>query len=120
MILADWVPVTAFLVSLVWLLIRYFDPWQQGLVKPSIWDILIPFMILLIVLIIMHLLIALLLPMKWSAIREEFRKRLGEDLGSELTDRYAPLVGELVTALLAERKQVDGIIAETREVGSVA
>jgi hypothetical protein len=117
--LADWLPVVAFLSAAVFLLLRIYNPWGWWpAYSPSIWDLMLPFMVTLIVLMVMHLFIAWLLPLRWSAIRGEFQKQLTERLRQELEEVYGPVVTDLAQALLKERKQIEELTDETREVAS--
>jgi hypothetical protein len=117
--LANWLPPLTFISSLVFVLIRIYDPWGQGQQQQhSIWDLLIPFVATLAMLMIMHVLISIFLPLRWRAIREEFRKQLGLRLQQELDGAYGPLTAEAAAALLAERRQVEKLIGETREVAA--
>jgi hypothetical protein len=113
--LANWVPMLALLAALVNLLLRYFDPWDKKW-EVHLSDILLPGVVLLVVLIFFHVLIALLLPLRWAAIRGEFQKQLSERLAQELEATYGPLPVEVAEALLAERRQVEKVVAETDEV----
>jgi energy-coupling factor transporter ATP-binding protein EcfA2 len=113
--LADWVPLVALLAALVFVLVRYFNLWG-GEATPHLMDFLLPAVVLLAVLVVLHLLIALLLPLRWPAIRGEFEKRLAERLREELAATFAPLPGEVAEALRLERKQVEKIIGETKDV----
>jgi hypothetical protein len=117
--LADWLPIMALLASFGVLLWRFFNPQGEGYNWSTIsfGSVLVPFAVLLAVLVILHLLIALLLPMRWPAIRDEFKRRLGERLRDELETTYAVVPGELARALLEERKQVEKLVGETKEVG---
>jgi hypothetical protein len=118
-LLADWLPTLAFLATSIFLLLRIYNPWGWWQsYTPSIWDLMLPFMVVLIVLMVMHLLIASLLPLRWNAIRGEFQKQLTERLHDELEQTYGPVVTDLAQALLAERKQVEKLVEETREVAS--
>ena len=73
---------------------------------------------LLAVLVILHVLIALLLPLRWAAIRGEFQTRLQERLLQELEGVYGPVPADVAAVLLAERRQVEKLAGETREVAS--
>lgn len=115
--LADWVPITALLAALVNLLWRYFDLFKQDL-RVSLTDIFLPGVVLVVVLIIMHLLIAVLMPLRWANIRGEFQKQLGKRLQQELEATYAPIPGQVVKLLEAERTLVEKLAAETGEVAS--
>jgi hypothetical protein len=74
--------------------------------------------VVLVVLVILHLLITLLLPLRWPAIRGEFHRRMEERIRLELESIYAPIPGDVAEMLRAERRQVEKILAETREVAS--
>jgi hypothetical protein len=118
-LLADWVPLLAMLAALVFLLWRIFDPLGKA---PDyhfqLSDALIPVVAVLAVLVILHLLIALLLPLRWPAIRGEFRRQLERRLGQELDAAYAPMPVDLAERLKAERRQIEKLLGETHEVAS--
>ncbi len=115
--LADWLPLTAFFASVGVLLWRYFDPYDRKYDVP-LSHVFLPGVVLLGVLVMLHLLITLLLPMRWPAIRDEFKRRLGERLQTELETTYGAVPGEVAAALEEERKNVEKIVAETEEVAS--
>ncbi|HWG44255.1 MAG TPA: GTPase [Gemmataceae bacterium] len=115
--LGNWVPPITLLAALIVLLWRYFDPSAQNAVlNPT--QALMPFIVVLVVLIILHLLITLLLPLRWPAIRGEFHRRMEERIRQELESIYAPIPGDVAEMLHEERRQVEKILAETREVAS--
>jgi len=70
----------------------------------------------LLVIIVFHLLILLLLPVRWPAIRSEFRRQLGHRMAAELGRAYLSIPGEVATAIREERKQTDAITDETKQV----
>jgi energy-coupling factor transporter ATP-binding protein EcfA2 len=70
----------------------------------------------LVVIIVLHLLILLLLPIRWPAIRGEFRRELVARLEAELARVYRPIPGEIAAALAAERAEVDALVADTKQV----
>jgi energy-coupling factor transporter ATP-binding protein EcfA2 len=70
----------------------------------------------LVVIIVLHLLILLLLPIRWPAIRGEFRRELTTRLEAELARVYRPIPGEVAAALAAERADVDALIGDTKQV----
>jgi hypothetical protein len=72
----------------------------------------------LAVLVILHVLIALLLPLRWSQIRGEFKVRLEKRLEQELENVYGPVPEDVAALLLAERRQVEKLAGETRDVSS--
>ena len=70
----------------------------------------------LVVIIVLHLLVLLLLPVRWPAIRHEFRKQLGTRMAAELGRAYLPIPSEVAATIQEERKQVDVLIAEAKQV----
>jgi hypothetical protein len=110
--LADWLPPLAFIAASVVLLWRWFITeikldWAQ---------IFLPVIVLLLVLVILHLLIVLLLPMRWPAIRAEFHRRLERRVQAELESAYASIPVEVAEVLRQERRQIEQLLGETREV----
>jgi hypothetical protein len=67
-------------------------------------------------LIILHILIVLILPLRWPAIRGEFQRRLTQRLRSELESVYAKIPADTADALRAERREVERLLHETRDV----
>ncbi len=116
-LLADWLPPVTLIAALGWLLWRYFDPMQLGYQHPGLTDlILLPLGITVIVLVILHLLIAVVLPLRWNAIREEFERQLGRRIQEDLEQVYLELPGGVSEALLKERRTVEQLLGEVREV----
>jgi hypothetical protein len=115
--LGNWVPPVALLAALIVLLWRYFNPTAENAVLHA-QDVLLPFLIVLIVLIVLHLLISLVLPLRWPAIRGEFRRRLEDRIRQELHTIYEPIPGDVAQMLQDERRQIEKIAAETAEVAS--
>jgi len=113
---ADWLPIVALLAALLHLLWQFFDPLNRGLPKPEPFDIALPFIIVLVVLVILHLFIALLLPLRWPKIRGEFKRKLEQRLQGELRAAYVPIPGDVAQALAMERRRVEALLSETREV----
>jgi energy-coupling factor transporter ATP-binding protein EcfA2 len=110
--LANTLPELSFIATTAVLLWNFFmhgetpDAFRMSLVA------IIP----LVVILVFHLLILLLLPVRWPNIRNEFRRQLGTRIAAELNRSYLPIPGEVATAIDAERKQVDTLIAETKHV----
>ena len=65
-LLADWLPGLSFVAALAWLLWRYFNLDGQDY-HVHLYDMLLPFAILLSVCVILHVLVALVLPLRWQA-----------------------------------------------------
>ncbi len=69
-------------------------------------------------LVLLHVLIALLLPLRWATIRGDFQTRLEKRLLQELENVYGPVPEDVAALLEAERRQVEKLAGETREVAS--
>ena len=114
-LLADWLPGVSFVAALAWLLWRYFDldgkHYEVHLV-----DMVLPLLIMLSVCIILHVFVALLLPLRWQAIREEFQHQLAGSLAAELEAAYREIPETVANDLQAERRQVEQMLGETHEV----
>jgi hypothetical protein len=112
--LANQLPLLALLGVCILLMWQYFmgEPRRNF----QFTDFLLPVIVVFIVLVFMHALIALLLPMRWSAIRGEFQRQLERRLQTELQGTYLPIPTDVAEALQRERRQVEQLIAETRDV----
>jgi hypothetical protein len=112
-VLANTLPEVALVVTAAYVLWDFFI---NGAV-PGMFQIALIAIVPLVVIIVLHLLMMMLLPVRWPAIRAEFRKRLDARLTEELGRTYLPIPGDIAAALTEERKQVDALIADTRQVG---
>jgi ABC-type multidrug transport system fused ATPase/permease subunit len=112
--LADMLPPLTLLAGCIVLL------WQKLYLHQEfkLADVLLPVVVVLAVLVILHILIALLLPLRWSAIRGEFRRQLERRLQREVQDAYAQVPAEVAEAMRAERRQVEQLLHETKEVAT--
>lgn len=108
-------PELVFLGSLGVLLTRYF---MNDEYRIAAFDIALPFLLTLVALIFFQILIALLLPLRWSAIREDFHERLAERLQNELKSVYATIPGEMADALSAERREVEEMLQRINETAN--
>jgi hypothetical protein len=115
---ADWLPILSLLAALLVLLWRFFDPLNKGYPTPEPFHVALPFIIVLVVLVVLHLLIALLLPLRWPKIRGEFQRKLEKRLLGELEGAYVPIPGDVTQSLVTERKRVEELLAQTREVAN--
>jgi energy-coupling factor transporter ATP-binding protein EcfA2 len=113
--LSNILPELVFVAAFLLLLWRFFDPQGVGY-KVSSLDLLLPFALTLFVLIVLQLLGAVLLPVRWSAVRDEFRRQLVSRLETELQAVYGPIPGETAEALLRERARVEELLGSVREV----
>jgi 50S ribosome-binding GTPase len=114
--LANFLPSIAFIATAVMLCWRYFMPAEGERAPDTLnlwWLVLI---VPLLTMVVLHLLIELLLPMRWPAIRGEFRRRLNKRLVESLHDAYAPIPGDVAAALVEDRKRVEQLQADVGEV----
>jgi hypothetical protein len=85
---------------------------------PRLADFLLPLIVVFLVMVLLHILIVVLLPMRWPAMRGELRRELEERLEASLRQAYAGLPGEVAEDLKQERRQVEKLLNETREVAA--
>lgn len=112
--LADWLPSITFLGACIWLLYQYF---MQGR-SFALGDLVLLPIAVLAVLILLHIAIAVVMPMRWPAMRGEFLRHLERRLQSELESAYAPIPGDVALIMRQERRHVEQLAAQTREVAS--
>jgi hypothetical protein len=110
--LADWLPLASLVGGVAIPLWRYFVG-EQTL---ELIHLLLPFIALLVTLVFLHILIAVCLPLRWQAIRNVFAGMLEKRLSQELEKVYGAVPGDVVEQLKAERRQIEHILAEVREV----
>jgi hypothetical protein len=80
------------------------------------WDLILPLFALLMLLIVLHILIALVMPLRWAAIRNEFHHLIESRLHRDLEQAYVNVPLEVAKALNEERKQVAELVGEAHEV----
>ncbi len=111
---ADWLPGITFLGACINLLRLYF----LGDKSIQLFDVLVPFIIVLFLLIVLHMLMLLLMPMRWPSIRSDFHRRLTKRIREELDTVYGSIPGEVASKLALERKQIDDLIVESRRLSA--
>jgi 50S ribosome-binding GTPase len=112
--MGNFVPEMVLISTIAVLLWRFF---VSGL-TPEFFHVLLPVYVTLGSLVVMHVLILFTLPVRWSAIRNEFHHRLQTKLGEEFERTYLPIPQETADAIAAERKTVDELLAQTDEVSA--
>jgi len=112
--LSDWLPSVTLLGACIWLLYQYF---MQGR-SFALGDLLLPLIAVLAVMVLLHIGIALVMPMRWPAMRGEFLRHLERRLQTELQNVYAPIPGDAALVLRQERRAVEQLAAQTREVAT--
>src|SRR6185295_17318004 len=116
-LLADWLPGGVFIAALAWLLWRFFNlDGTNILINP--FDMLMPFLLMLSVCIILHVFVALLLPLRWQAIRDEFQRQLTATLHTELVSVYEGIPQSVAEQLMVERRRIEQLLHDTKEVQS--
>jgi hypothetical protein len=78
----------------------------------------LPLVVVLTTLIVLHILLVFLLPLRWPVIRADFRRRLEQRAREALEAVYAAIPGEVAEGLRQERRQVEQLQAETRELAA--
>jgi hypothetical protein len=114
-LLSDWLPGTAFIAALAFLLWRYFNLDGQNY-QVHLWDFGLPFLLMLSVCVILHVFVALLLPLRWQAIRDEFQRQLASILQGELISAYHGIPQAVAEQLLVERRKIEQLVHDTSEV----
>ena len=113
---ANWLPVLGFGAMGTLLL------WDYTMSEPRRvfnWtDLLLPAVVVLLILVLMHVLIAVVLPLRWPAIRAEFEVRLRKRLQGEMVEYYGQVPLDLAREIDAERRDAEGLLGEVREVTS--
>jgi hypothetical protein len=112
--LANTLPLLTLFAVLVLKLWQYT---MQGM-TPAMGDILVPVMVVFIVLVLLHIVTVVFLPMHWPVLRAEFQRQLERRLRAELENAYAPLPAEVAETLRRERREVEALQAQTREVAA--
>jgi hypothetical protein len=112
--LGDLLPALAVIVSSAFLLYDYF--WSEAHRLFSWTDLFLPLAAVFFTLLILYVVIILLLPISWPAIRGAFHRRLTQRIEEELAAVYRPIPEEVAERLEVERKVIDQLIADSREV----
>lgn len=111
-ILADWLPILACGFMAVLLI------WQYTMDQRAFaWgDLLLPALVMVMVMVALHVVTSILMPLGWQALRGKFETALRDRLRSDLETAFNTLPGTITQDLLKERRQVEKIQGDTREV----
>jgi hypothetical protein len=112
--LANYLPEALLLASLVLVLWQFIVQQQV----PSLAMMLMPVYVTLGTLILLQLLLAVLFPVRWSVLRDEFRKRLEVKLKAEYDRAYLAVPGEVAELVHREREAVEGLANEVKQVAT--
>jgi hypothetical protein len=114
--LADWLPSVTLLAACIWLLYQWFVPTPP---RPfAFGDLALPIIAVLAALVLLHIVIALVMPMRWPAMRGEFLRHLERRLQTELLNVHAPIPENVAQIMRQERRQVEQLAHQTGEVAS--
>lgn len=111
-LLGNVLPETVLVAAIGVLLWRFF----VEELSPEFFHVLLPVYITLGVLVMLHVVILLVLPVRWSAIRGEFRSRLESKVGEELRAAFLAIPEELAIAVQEEKRSAEALASETRQV----
>jgi energy-coupling factor transporter ATP-binding protein EcfA2 len=111
--LSNILPEIVFVAAFLLLLWRYFMVSEY---RVSLFDLLLPFALTLVVLVFLHLLVSFLLPIRWSAVRGQFGAQLTTRLDAELATVFAPIPETIAGKLQEERERMEQLLEEVREV----
>jgi energy-coupling factor transporter ATP-binding protein EcfA2 len=114
--LANYLPESVFVLGLIRLLWFVFVP-EAGYTVQWL-DVLLPFIVTLIVLMLLHIAIAVLLPVRWTALRGELRKLLEMRFTDRLLHAYASVPTDLAEDLTKERQKILRVLDEVRRVSA--
>jgi energy-coupling factor transporter ATP-binding protein EcfA2 len=109
---ANILPELVFLGSIIILIWRFVMTDHP----PGLSDAALPFLLTLGTMVLLQVLIAVLLPLRWSAVRGEFHKQLIDRLGDELQRAYLPIPDDMAKIMLEEREHVDRLAEEVKQV----
>jgi hypothetical protein len=84
--------------------------------QPTLGSVLVPFVLTAAVLVLFHVLTHLLLPMRWPAIRGNFRTHLDAAIRDHLDAAYLGVPAAVADELAAERRRVDALADQLREI----
>jgi energy-coupling factor transporter ATP-binding protein EcfA2 len=111
--LGDLLPILGLTGTCTFLLYRYFGPEGRSF---ELMDLVLPFATVLLTLVLLYVVVIFALPVRWPAIRGVFEAELVRRLRQELDAVYLQLPAELAEALFAERKHMEKLIDDTKEV----
>jgi hypothetical protein len=112
--LANSLPELVLVASIILILYLFFVEHEP----PTLVMVLLPVYATLGTLVLLHVVIALLLPIRWSAIRGEFRDRLCEKLRDEFQRAFLPVPDEVALAVRNEKKQAEQLASEVQQVAA--
>jgi hypothetical protein len=114
-LMGNWLPPVVLLLSYAFVLWHIF---VTGDLSLTVTQLLVPLFFTLGFLVVMQMLIVFVLPLRWARIRNEFQGLLEERLRKSLTGAYAGVPVDLAEELRAERKKVEDVVKDVRDVAA--
>ena len=111
-LLANFLPEGILITAIVLLLYRFI----VEELNPTFFHVLLPVYVTLGTLVVLHVVISLVFPVRWSAIRGEFQRRLEAKVRGELVRGYLLLPAEVATGVANDRKRIDELLGEAQQV----
>jgi energy-coupling factor transporter ATP-binding protein EcfA2 len=118
LLLTHLLPPLTLIAGLGVFLWRYFDLMGTGRTVTSVYEVFLPFVATGVVLVLLHLVVLLVMPLRWSVLRQEYKLRLGERVLTDLEDVYLGLPEKVAQGLLEERKKAEALVREVHEVAA--
>jgi hypothetical protein len=112
-LLANYVPQLTLIASILILLWNWFMVTDYHVTLGSV---LIPFVLTLFVLILFHMAIHICLPLRWPAIRGDFRRYLRREIADRLKSAFVPIPASVAAEVANERKAIDDMAKRVNEL----
>ncbi|HMP02339.1 MAG TPA: 50S ribosome-binding GTPase [Gemmatales bacterium] len=110
----DLLPIVVFIAACGWLMYAYFFSEKTRTFAWS--DLFLPPAAVFFTLLIFFFILNLLLPARWPVIRGAFRRHLRDQLAGVLHEHFGKKPQQLASAVVAERDQIDQVLAELKQV----
>jgi energy-coupling factor transporter ATP-binding protein EcfA2 len=108
-------PEAAFVGGYLRLLWLFF---MQDGYNPSLFDVVIPLALTVIVMVLVQVLILWLLPFRWEMIRYDFQRELSRRIEEAWTESFLELPEKLVESIQAERNQVIALQTKITDISN--
>lgn len=119
---ADWLPLLGGIAMFVYLALVYCKLLPTNMIVDVGHDLklldvfLVPLGVVVLTLVLLHMVIAVILPLRWLAIRAELEKYLESRLLVDLEKEFCQVPHDVAKLLREERQEVEKVLTEVREV----
>ncbi|QVL34413.1 50S ribosome-binding GTPase [Telmatocola sphagniphila] len=86
--------------------------------QPSLFQVILPVLLTLIVILLLQLVVSWVLPFKWTAVREEFRRTILEKTSRDLQLAFGDIPEQLSSRILLERQKTETMLKNTQDVSN--